>query len=33
MKPNSPLVGWHVGTCTNTTVGVTDNLVLTIFGV
>ena len=33
MKSFSPLVGWHVGTCTNTTVGATDNLMLTIFGV
>lgn len=33
MKPYSPLVGWHVGTCTNTTANVTDNLLLAIFGV
>ena len=28
-----PFVGWYVGNCTNTTAGVTDNLMLTIFGV
>jgi len=31
MKPNSPLVGWHVGTCTNTTEGFSANLLLTIY--
>jgi len=33
MTPPSPLPGWHVGTCTNTTAGMTDNLVLTVYGV
>ena len=33
MKHNFPLIGWHVGTCTNTTVGMADNLVLTVYGV
>jgi len=29
----SLLPGWYVGTCTNITADVTDNLLLTIFGV
>ena len=33
MKSHSPLVGWHVGTCTNTSAGLTANLMLTIYGV
>jgi len=32
MKNYSPLAGWLVGTCTNTTVGMTANLMLTIYG-
>ena len=33
MNLSSLLPGWHVGTCTNTTEGLTDNLVLTVYGV
>ena len=32
MKPNSPLLGRHFGTCSNTTEGVAANLLLTIYG-
>ena len=33
VQPHSPLPGWHVGTCVNTTADLKDNLLLTIFGV
>ncbi len=33
MNLSSLLPGWYIGTCTNTTVGIKDNLVLTIYGV
>ena len=33
MKTLSTLVGWHVGTCSNTTMGATANLLLTLYGV
>jgi len=33
-NPSPPIIpGWYVGTCTNTTAGLTDNLVLTVYGV
>ena len=30
MNNNSTIVGWNIGTCSNTTMGATTNLLLTI---
>ncbi len=33
MNINSTIVGWNIGTCSNTTMGATANLLLTVYGV